>query len=240
MKKLLIVISLALFLFGCATMKVENNTVLFSTDAPAIVIIAGSNPEPGWGKKLKDTFPGATVITPLRKYFPLSEGAEELLLQIREAGVTSNNLWLVGHSWGGKLAEEIAARHPGLVRRAVLIARPGFEEFPGMPWFVSAMLRPSEDSGMTEYFVIAGITPKATERWWMMPNEDGIIESDGVVSVGEATTLTGGRKAKQILIVRGEEGEHTRILSSEKVVSWVKAQLEEPKSTLVDVSVANK
>jgi len=199
---------------------------MLSNDSPVMIIVAGKDPENGWDKLLLNVFPRAIMVTP-EVSSSLEDGAEDLIRQVREAGVISNSWRVIAHSWGAKLTEQVVAGYPGLISKAVLIARPGFEEFRWMPSFVSALLRPDEDrSGLTKYFVIAGIDPKAPARWWMMPNENGVVQSDGVVSVKEATTLTGGRKAEEILVITGEEGEHTRILSSEIVLSQAKAWLE--------------
>jgi poly(3-hydroxyoctanoate) depolymerase len=51
---------------------------------------------------------------------------------------------VLGLSWGGALAQELARRHPGRIRRLVLVATtPGWVSVPGRPTAVSILLSPA-------------------------------------------------------------------------------------------------
>ena len=219
MKKLLlkaaiVVIALSL-LVGCAVRTPRVDNLVLSNSAPAIVIIAGVNPEVGWMEGMKDAFPGSILIVP-EKYYFLRSAADVVLEQIRRAGARGR-LILVGHSWGGLLAREIDARNPGVVATIVTIATP--LDIRWMPNGFGDPFHPDDVESETPLYVVAGIKTGAEKRWWMRSDQ-----SDGVVDVVTATDL-GDRKVKSFAVFRGDNAEHSAIVENPAVISQIQAWL---------------
>jgi pimeloyl-ACP methyl ester carboxylesterase len=66
-----------------------------------------------------------SVLEPFQTKTSVDSQVEELRQTIEEAGAPP--VTLIGHSWGAWLAYLVAARHPGLVRKLVLVGSGGFE-----------------------------------------------------------------------------------------------------------------
>ena len=120
---------------------------------------------------------------------------------------------VLGYSWGGALAQELAHRHPGLVRRLVLCATTcGLGGMPGRPQALAARATPWRyDPGRGPR--LAGYTAQlcAIARWsslsWLHELEQPTLvvagDDDAVVPLGNARLLAGRIRDSRLHVVPG-------------------------------------
>lgn len=102
--------------------------------------------------------PGFGSSEPAGEQFDLREVSDRIVAGLIEAGV-SGPLDLVGHSLGGGISIMLAATHPQLVRRLVLVAPAGLRPFPAA---ISNLLAASADTVLAARRSAAPLT----DTWW--------------------------------------------------------------------------
>jgi pimeloyl-ACP methyl ester carboxylesterase len=102
--------------------------------------------------------PGFGGSEPAGEDFVLGEVADQMVLGLADAGV-DGPFDLVGHSLGGGISITLAASHPRLVRRLVLVAPAGLRPFPAA---ISNLLAAGADAVLAAR---RGAAP-LTDTWW--------------------------------------------------------------------------
>lgn len=102
--------------------------------------------------------PGFGESVPVGEGFELGRVADRIVHGLAAEGITGP-FDLVGHSLGGGLAIRLAATHPGLVRRLVLVAPAGMRPFPTA---ISTLLAASADAVLAARRSAAPLT----DTWW--------------------------------------------------------------------------
>jgi pimeloyl-ACP methyl ester carboxylesterase len=102
--------------------------------------------------------PGFGASAPAGEGFELREVADQIVAGLAAAGV-SGPFDLVGHSLGGGISITLAAMHPQLVRRLVLVAPAGLRPLPAA---ISNLLAASADAVLAAR---RGAAP-LTDTWW--------------------------------------------------------------------------
>lgn len=188
------------------------------------VIIGGVNSDPSYIKALQSAFPESVLVIP-KKYFPLSEGAEDMFRQIRGMGI-NGPIRVIAHSISGLLARQIDAMNPGLVKEIVTIGTPHFGSFKWMPQFVSDnFLRPGDERSKTPLYVIGGFVQDEEIRpVELFSIRRGLINtiSDGTVDLPAVMDL-GKREVKAFAVFPIE---HTELVSDREVIKQIKIWLE--------------
>lgn len=163
---------------------------------------------PGWGHEteglnyLKDRIENAEIIG-YSHSMPISDAAEEVYEKI----IFSNKkVSIVGFSWGGLIARQIAAVHPEIVDKLIIIASPS-GGYLFSPKFLFKVAK-SEKA----IFVIAGT--KSAKKWYLKEVNDGKVDLDSVFS----ETLS-------IREVKIFELSHEELSQNEEVVSQVNVWL---------------
>lgn len=165
---------------------------------------------PGWGSKtneldyLKDKI-GANIID-YSDNMPIKDVAEKLYQEILALS-DGKAVSIVGYCWGGLLARQIAAAHPEIINKLIIIASPsgGYETFL-IPKFIFKVSKSEK-----EIFVIAG--NKSKNKWYLDKENDGTVNLSSVLSAP---------KIKKIKIF--ELGHH-ELLKDEQVVSQINVWL---------------
>ncbi len=140
---------------------------------------------PGWGGEteqlsfLKENLPDSIVIKPARM-MPIYEAADDVLSQIKDKGLAHQEITLIGFSFGGLIARELAGRYSELrIKKIITIGTPN-----GGYWVVPGFVFSVTPSG-TPLYVIAG--EKGTEKWYLKSPNDGAVDVESVLSVPPET-----------------------------------------------------
>ena len=143
---------------------------------------------PGWGGEreqlsfLKENLSDSIVIViKPAPMMPIHEAADSILFKLKEKGLVQQQITLIGFSFGGLIARELAGRYPELkIKKIIAIGTPN-----GGYWMVPGFIFSITPSS-TPLYVIAG-SRTTTEKWYLKTPNDGAVDVKSVFSVPPET-----------------------------------------------------
>ncbi len=138
------------------------------------IIIPGSNTGAEQMAFLQASIPAAIVIYPVTM-MPLSAAAESIKSQL-DAKKIENVETIIGYSWGGLVARELAGRYPELqIKKIIQIASPNG----GYRYAPAFIFRTTPSTA--EIYIIAGAS--SSRKWYLSGINDGVVDLDSVLSI---------------------------------------------------------
>ena len=148
----------------------------------------------GWGSNeeqmqfLKEKLKPKELVIP-ESSWDIAVSAEEIYHSLQRKGI--KRAVFVAHSWGGLITRQIAAKHPDMVSKMILIGTPnaGYRNLiiPDFIFKVTGLER--QDIPL---YIIAG--SKGSSKWFMKDElNDGTVELDSVFSVASRRPISDSR-----------------------------------------------
>ncbi|MEK7556092.1 MAG: alpha/beta hydrolase [Patescibacteria group bacterium] len=180
------------------------------TNAAEVILVGGSmDAPPDLVVKAEKTL-GATFVE-LRKLWPLSRAAKDVVQQLKEKGINmENGIVLVGYSWGGLVARQLDVDNPGLVKSVITIgsASGGYRFMP------AGYFMPKDSESRTPLYVIGGYDSRIPKKWFMNGTSE---ENDGIVSLESVFMI--GRSAMAKVTFSGFD--HFGLMKSQEVTEQI-------------------
>ncbi len=158
--------------------------VAIATAEEKVVIIGGWNSTDEQMAFLKGEMPDSEVVI-LQKFVPLEDAAIAFLEQLKEKGLSNNELTVIAYSWGGLIIRRISEDYPEIkIKKIILVGTPngGYSIAPRWFWRMFYGKMPDRKrKSKYPLFVIAG--DKGRERWFLKGSNDGAVELSSVLAV---------------------------------------------------------
>ena len=131
--------------------RVRVRTVGDAGECPPLLMLMGIGGNLDMWRPLVDHLPGRQVVMfdfpgtggSSAPFLPPTMAVNAAFVRVLMGRLGLRRADVLGYSWGGILAQHLAAQHPGAVRRLVLAATAaGLGSLPGSPWVLAQLMSP--------------------------------------------------------------------------------------------------